>query len=391
MEVAANLPFHDHHHHHLHSAAAAAADDDYIDMEINSFSILANQNTREFEFHMSTPPVEKEYHSTTSPADELFYKGKLLPLHLPPRLQMVEKLLENSCGVGGARKDVFEEFYSTPLMATTPTAASTPYESCNISPAGSCPVSGVLNREEYLLEYSSCQVSGYIDMGESNPKRPSWAKKLKLIKQSALFGSKLKASRAYFKALFGKSGCSDDSCTAAAAARVADEGTISKASKEAGLEGYGKTVVVKKAPFGQIQNEFLSTTVSKHKSTTGEDCSGNRVHRRSFSMAIKRNSTAKSSISTSSSSSSSSSASSSSSSSLISSNGYRGLPFLKRSTSTVCSEIENPIQGAIAHCKQSQEIFEQRKSSVSEVGFYSLPGSEISISEEPERVGLCRG
>ncbi|CAI0411519.1 unnamed protein product [Linum tenue] len=386
MEVAANFPSYDHNHHHLHSAATAA-DDDYIDMEINSFSILANQNPREFEFHMSKPPLEKQYHSTTSPADELFYKGKLLPLHLPPRLQMFEKLLENSNGVG-TRKVVFEEYYSTPMMTTTPTATNTPYESCNITPAGSCTVSRELNPEEYLLEYSSSQVSGYIDIGENNPKRPSWARKLKLIKQTALFGSKIKA----FKALFGKSGCSNDSCTAAAAARVADEGTLSKASKEAGIEGCGKAVGVKKAPFGHIQTEkyqFLPTSVSKQKSTTtSEDCSGNRLHRRSFSMAIKRNSTAKSSMST---SSSSSSSSLSTSSSLTSSNGYRGLPFLKRSTSTVCSEIENPIQGAIAHCKKSQEMFQQRKSSVSEVGFYSMSGSKISICEEPERADLCRG
>lgn len=73
------------------------ADEDYIDMEISSFSkffsLSSPPQTREFEFQMSSSSVERE--PTNSPADELFYKGKLLPLHLPPRLQMVEKLLQS--------------------------------------------------------------------------------------------------------------------------------------------------------------------------------------------------------------------------------------------------------------------------------------------------------
>lgn len=53
----------------------------------------------EFEFRstiMSTSTskvVERLGPSGTSPADELFFKGQLLPLHLPPRIQMVKKLV----------------------------------------------------------------------------------------------------------------------------------------------------------------------------------------------------------------------------------------------------------------------------------------------------------
>ncbi|CAN1257786.1 Probable membrane-associated kinase regulator 4 [Linum perenne] len=308
-------------------------------MEISSYStsfLLQSMSSREFEFQMSSATLEKD-HSTNSPADELFYNGKLLPLHLPPRFQMVDKILQNSSSFcssataydGNCRKDVFGEFYSTPLMAT-PTTTSTPYDSCNISPFDSCPVSRELNPEEYLMEYSS--------------ERSSWAKRLNLMKSSGL-GSKLKAPRAYLKALFGKSGCSDES----SAARVADEGTLSKASKES-----------KKAPLGQIQKAL---PVNKQK--TAEDCSGSRLHRRSFSLAIKWNSSA-----TKTSSSLSGSSSSSSLSSTSSSNGSSGLPYLKRSTSVISTEVENPIQGAIAHCKQSQESFNQLKT-VKEGGFHS--------------------
>ncbi|CAN1174109.1 Probable membrane-associated kinase regulator 4 [Linum perenne] len=363
--MSANLQLHDDDGHH---SGAEEEEDDYIDMEISSYStsfLLQSMSSREFEFQMSSATLEKD-HSTNSPADELFYNGKLLPLHLPPRFQMVDKILQNSSSFcssataydGNCRKDVFGEFYSTPLMAT-PTTTSTPYDSCNISPFDSCPVSRELNPEEYLMEYSSEVNSGYL--GDHNPKRSSWAKRLNLMKSSGL-GSKLKAPRAYLKALFGKSGCSDES----SAARVADEGTLSKASKES-----------KKAPLGQIQKEKYqlvpsTTALPVNKQKTAEDCSGSRLHRRSFSLAIKWNSSATKTSSNSSSFSSSLSGSSSSSSlsSTSSSNGSSGLPYLKRSTSVISTEVENPIQGAIAHCKQSQESFNQLKT-VKEGGFHS--------------------
>ncbi|CAN0909392.1 Probable membrane-associated kinase regulator 4 [Linum grandiflorum] len=313
-------------------------------MEISSYSTsnllqTMNSNSREFEFQkMSSSTLDHKDHST-SPADELFYNGKLLPLHLPPRFQMVDKILRNSSSfcssAATTHKDTFfdQEFYNTPLMTTT---APTPYDSCNISPFDSCPVSRELNPDEYMAEYSSDVNSGYLG-GDQNPKRSSssWTKKLKLMKSSGL-GSKLKA-------WFGKSaGCSDES-SCKSAAKVADEGTLSKACNE------GHFKAGKKAPFGQIQ---ALTVVNKQK--TAED----RLHRRSFSLAIKWNSSAtKSNSSSSSSSSLSGSSSSSSTSSLSSASSSSGVPFLKRSTSTTVmrTEAENPIQGAIAHCKLSQE------------------------------------
>ncbi|WCJ19463.1 hypothetical protein M5689_001755 [Euphorbia peplus] len=330
------------------------ADDDYIDMEVNSFShLLCNSNISisapEFEFHnLNSLSMEKELTTTTSPADELFYKGKLLPLHLPPRLQMVEKLLQHSNSTFSPRKDHnFEEFYSTPLMSTPTT--STPFESCNISPSESCQISREINPEEYFFEYSN-QGTDYI-----NPKK-SWTRKLKLIKQTTTISSRLKASRAYLRSFFGKSGCSDDST------KVADLGTVSKAQK--------------KAPFGQIGKEKVTQIPNFDNQTRGED--GNeRLHRRSFSMALRRNSTNKSSVSSSTTTLSSGSSSSSSGSSNAS--GFYGLPFLKRSNS-VNSEVENPIQGAIAHCKKSHQDL---KKDTGEVGFYP-----VSICEEQE---LCRG
>ncbi|KAK9283512.1 hypothetical protein L1049_011758 [Liquidambar formosana] len=142
--------------------------------------------------------------------------------------------------------------------------------------------------------------------------------------------------------------------------------------------------VAKKNPFGQIQKGrhqmSITDMCSFDKEKINED-SGNQP-RRSFSMSIKRNSTTKSSSSSSSSGSSSSSCSSNS-------NGFQELQFLKRSSSST-SEIESSIQGAIAHCKQSQQLFRSRKT-VSEVSFCSFAASRIAICEDQERPGLCRG
>lgn len=350
------------------------ADDDYIDMEVGSYSslfchpLISPPHPREFEFQMSSISQERE--SSTSPADELFYKGKLLPLHLPPRLQMVEKLLQNPSTAYDSRKDDFEEFYSTPLATTAPTpTSSTPFESCNISPSESCRLSGELNLDEHILGCST-EVSGYI--GENEKK--SWTKKLK---QSSL-GLRLKASRAYLKSLFGKSGCSHESC--AAATKDANERSASRAKEL--TNSYVKES--KKTPFGQIQKDKSSTSTSIMRTIDKEKTAayGAGHHRRSFSVVIKRHSTKKSS-------SSSSSSGSNSSSSSNNSNGFHELQFLKRCSSS-SSDIEVSIQGAIAHCKQSQQLLHSRKTA-SEVGFYSLSTTTIAVREEQERTDLCRG
>ncbi|XP_027364835.1 probable membrane-associated kinase regulator 4 [Abrus precatorius] len=351
-----------------------AADDDYIDMEVSSYSSFFCHSSstlpqpREFEFQMSSIVQEKE--TTTSPADELFYKGKLLPLHLPPRLQMVEKLLQNSNSPFDKEKDIFEEFYSTPLATTyTTPIAGTPFESCNISPSDSCQVSRELNPEEY---YNFDYPTDTSKFSVENQKK-SWTKKLK---QSSL-GSKLRASRAYLKSWFGKSGCSYE--TYATSTKVADEGSVSKAR-----EVLNKHVqVAKKNSYGQIYRDKYHSSNSvmrSYQEKSSED--GGNHHRRSFSVGIKLLSGNKSSTPPSLSGSTSFSFSNKS-------YGSQARQLLKR-CSSVNSEIENSIQGAIAHCKKSQQMFSSKKTA-SEVGLYSMSASRTSVCEDHERAELCRG
>ncbi|XP_052173409.1 probable membrane-associated kinase regulator 4 [Diospyros lotus] len=315
-----------------------ADEEDYIDMEVSSSSssnvfLYSPPQSREFEFQMSCSSNGRE--STTSPADELFYKGKLLPLHLPPRLQMVQKLLQNP-----PKESFGDESYTISFItnsATPSTNTSTPLESCTISPTESCRVSSELNPDEYFFEWSA-ELSAFI--ADNNPKK-SWSKKLKLVKQSLLY-QKLKASRAYLKSLFSKSACSDESSTKAASSEEA--GNDSKVK-----DSFNKYVrVAKRAPFGQIGRGTYPTLAAIMKSIDSEaagDCVSSS-HRKSFSGAIKRHSATKSL------SSSSSSASSLSSSFSTNSSGFYDLQLLKRSSSAI-SEIESSIEGAIAHCKQS--------------------------------------
>ncbi|KAJ0629248.1 putative BKI1/putative membrane-associated kinase regulator/4 [Helianthus annuus] len=138
-------------------------DEEFIDMEVSS-SLCSNSlsKSREFEFQMTTNSIA---HSN-SPADELFYKGRLLPLHLPPRVQMVKSLLQNAT----YKED--EEFitFSTPMV-----------QSCNISPTESCRASTELGPDEYFFEWST----GFI---ADHPKKyhGPWSKKLKLIKKCSI-------------------------------------------------------------------------------------------------------------------------------------------------------------------------------------------------------------
>ncbi|KAG6518617.1 probable membrane-associated kinase regulator 4 [Zingiber officinale] len=64
-------------------------DKEYIDMDLSSTN-ATSPCPKEFEFKMWHKGSERD--PSSSPADELFYKGKLLPLLLPPRLRMVENL-----------------------------------------------------------------------------------------------------------------------------------------------------------------------------------------------------------------------------------------------------------------------------------------------------------
>ncbi|XP_065001887.1 probable membrane-associated kinase regulator 4 [Musa acuminata AAA Group] len=307
------------------------AEEDYIDMDFSSvtFFCASPPHPTEFEFQMSANPQQTE--PVASPADELFFQGKLLPLHHPPRLHMGEELVHDPTFFIRERgSDQIEK--STAVIRTRSVATSTPYQSCNASPATSCYVSGELEADDCSEE-----------LIQSHPKR-SWTRKLKFIKEATL-GLKLKASKAYFKSFFTKSRCSNEKFAASK-----DEHCSHACQKEAER--------------------------SKEEAKTKEAVIAG--HRRSFSGANHWQSSVKSSIS----SSSCTSSKSSSFSSVNSKESY-GQPTLKRSSS-VNSDIESSIQGAIAYCKKSHQKDSARRST-SEIGFCLLSVSKIAPHSQHEK------
>ncbi|KAL8223948.1 hypothetical protein R6Q57_019423 [Mikania cordata] len=74
----------DHHHHHHHR-------------KTHRSQTLPSSPTHssDFEFRVSVSP-RKSSATNLCPADDLFYKGQLLPLHLSPRISMVRTLLLSS-------------------------------------------------------------------------------------------------------------------------------------------------------------------------------------------------------------------------------------------------------------------------------------------------------
>ncbi|EYU38488.1 hypothetical protein ABFS82_12G136200 [Erythranthe guttata] len=296
-----------------------AKNEEYIEMEITS-----SPSKKEFEFQMSFASDEKQ--ATACSADELFFKGKLLPLQ-NLLLHSSTTTTTAAAAFSSITKEAFEKDhkYSIPLFtcSTAPCTktTNTPLDSCNISPSQSCRVSCELKPDDYFFEWST-ELSSFINNNNRYPTKlkPYSSKKLKLIKHSILV-QKLKSSTAFLKSLFAKP--------------VVSSPNSSKA--EASFK------IVKKKPMELISRTAyprIAALIDK------EGIEGNNVQRKSFSGAIKRHSPTKCL--------SSSSSGASSSSSSFNSSGLYEMESLKRNSSA--TEIEVSIDAAIAHCKKSLQI-----------------------------------
>jgi hypothetical protein len=285
--------------------------EDYIDIDPNYMSTRSNapsrRNSREFEFKLYANPQERC--SDDSPADELFYKGILLPLHLHPRIQIIQQLLLHE------RNPHYSDREEDELKKET------------------------MNTYYYASE-------GYEDsvMPEQCGTKNAWSKKFRGLGNSSLC-SKLKS-------LFAKPTFFNDWC---------------QTSK---LKDYANNSVKRgrKSIVGRDQSSLKSST--EREKLIEED---ELVHRKSFSSAVKlRPATRLNYLYTNSSPSSCSSSLSNLSCPRPNSNEFyissMQPPAMRRSRS-VNSEMESSIQGAITYCKKSQDIVSGRKS-VSNIGSY---------------------
>ncbi|XP_073158620.1 probable membrane-associated kinase regulator 4 [Henckelia pumila] len=284
-------------------------DEDYIEMEMtsspsNPLHVSAN-SCQEFEFQM--PSTSNNTHSTISTADELFYNGKILPLHLTLRRKMVQNLLHH---------------HQTAAAAAVETAKQPAEKDSNhftILPLDSCRESCELDHDDCLFEWP-VEFTGFMN---NHPTKRSWSKKLKLIKSSILVQK--------LKFFFNKSACTDESSPCAKANPNPEPQNWPKTEDCSSKH----TTFSKKKPFGFIGKDTNQTADAVTKINIDKGIEENMC-RKSVS---DQNSPAKLL--------SSSSCSSSSSSSSV----------LKRSSSA--TEIEGSIEAAIDHCKNSQQILDK--------------------------------
>ncbi|WOH06057.1 hypothetical protein DCAR_0625480 [Daucus carota subsp. sativus] len=272
-------------------------DEGYMAMDSSSFSKFTHYSSpqgREFEFIADDQARE----FIIFPADELFYEGKILPLHLSPRLQMLQSLLQNS--------------------APTPVA-----QECNVSPPESlCITSDKLN------DYFLTQLSEENFIVGDSPKKSWPKKKLKLIR-------KLLAYRAHLKSFLAESSCTSEAFTIASPKKREDENVST-----GGNDSLSRKVKTSKK---------MSSTKSLISDQKVESESPKNVSpRRPFCRKPKP-------VKCLSSSSSSSSLFSSSSSSSYGQN-------LQKMRDSFGSDTEGSVDAAIAHCKKSQENIDDTES-----------------------------
>ncbi|KAL1330185.1 hypothetical protein HN51_047331 [Arachis hypogaea] len=301
--------------------------EDYIDMELVtccSSNLCPPQKSysREFEFQM-TPLSSNEKDSTASVADVLFYNGKLLPLHNVKSFSSLEDsnfpiITNTNTNTNTNNNHLFDDSFSNIIS---------PSESCRLSS------DFAVTPDEYLFEWSnsSSQINNNSNVLLPNNKKSSsssssWSKKLKQI----IVGQRIKNSRSYIRSLFFTKASSGSS-------RCKECQDLKMKNKKNNHQ-FGMNILE--------DDEFSS------------------IHgRRSFSGVVQRHCGPSKSSSLSTSSSGSSSCSSSFS--FSSSSGYNNndLQIFKRNIINAANncEIEGSIEGAIAHCKKSQQKFASSK------------------------------
>ncbi|CAA0829772.1 Probable membrane-associated kinase regulator 3 [Striga hermonthica] len=142
-------------------------------MEITTTSSPPKNTEFEFQMPFSCSDDKKTPENKTSPADELFYRGKLLPLHHPPRQQPAE-------GLAVEISDMPSQRSKSPLP-----------ESCFRRPSSD----GILRQDCDFFEFPG-ELGRFTDNLRPAKKPPSDS--LKLVKRSPI---------AYLKSLFAKSAC----------------------------------------------------------------------------------------------------------------------------------------------------------------------------------------
>ncbi|CAM6027096.1 unnamed protein product [Sphagnum balticum] len=303
----------------------------------SSSSSSSSSSSREFEFHMQQVQIRPEVVAAAedaaagdhhlhvgrevvqgiSHADELFYKGQLLPLHLRPRQQMVEKLTSEHSHSSS----------SSSYWESATAENSSSRDSNGSSQDACCFVNSSNNDNELQLLETQLSATNVGALGSKPPP---------LIKLSSLQKQKLQKQQEspflHNREVFS----THMNCCKSAPSPDADQSTTKSTTSV--FSSWLRPPFKWKVLFGVKK---VSKTPTRKDQTTLERC--NPL------------STPESSYSSSSSSSSSACSPTSSSSAHASDSTTNSGQLLLRpvfSQSTI-SDLQSSLQGAIAHCKQS--------------------------------------
>ncbi|KAI3525712.1 hypothetical protein L1887_04734 [Cichorium endivia] len=285
-----------------------------------------SSSSSDFEFTISLSP-RKSSATNLCPADDLFYKGQLLPLHLSPRISMVRTLLLSSS--------------STSSSATTARHSSDSHSSFSTDGCDSSRPSSVTDDEVHLqtkLFPSSLQTQAFIP---NHQKKPN--KYFSLSRFSSVFRKETKAPATTSTTTTTR--LDNDILTGSSVKRmsVTAKEMIRKYLKKAKplyeklSQRQGQTFQVKKTgPTPAPKTEETRNT--KENDVISHSFSGNLRYPRRRSCV---------------SSCPSSMRSSPSHSGVLCRNSVMRGTGVSSSNSSSMEELQSAIQGAIAHCKNS--------------------------------------
>ncbi|KAF5810218.1 putative BKI1/putative membrane-associated kinase regulator/4 [Helianthus annuus] len=298
-----------HHHHHRKTGKTPRS-------QTLPSSPTHSSSSSDFEFTVSLSP-RKSSATNLCPADDLFYKGQLLPLHLSPRISMVRTLLLSSS--------------STSSSATTARHSSDSHSS--FSTDGCCDSSrpsSVTDDDLHLHTKLVNPNSNNASIVANNHKKPN--KYFSLSRFSSVFRKETKTSTSKVDPDIMVSGSSVKRMSATA------KEMIRKYLKKA--RPLYEKLSQKSAPSHQSPAETTKTDgARKENDVISHSFSGNLRYPRRRSCVSSCPSSMRSSPSH--------------SGILCHNSVVRGAGGICSSNSSSMEELQSAIQGAIAHCKNS--------------------------------------
>ncbi|XP_076932561.1 putative membrane-associated kinase regulator 1 [Bidens hawaiensis] len=274
-----------------------------------------SSSSSEFEFTVSLSP-RKSSATNLCPADDLFYKGQLLPLHLSPRISMVRTLLLSSS--------------STSSSATTARHSSDSHSSFSTEGCDSSRPSSVTDDDLHLSTKLLVLNSSVRTINSTNNNQKKTSKYFTLSKFPYVFRNKTKT-------------CTSTSAPVVTGTRVDLDiniisGSSAKRMSTTAKEMFRKYLKKARPLYEKLSNKTLQSPPATKTDVISHSFSGNLLYPRRRSCV---------------SSCPSSMRSSPSHSGILCRNSVVRGGGMYSSNSSSMEELQSAIQGAIAHCKNS--------------------------------------